>query len=292
MMTNIIIKPSELILTDTGAVYHLGLKPSETATKVIVVGDPSRVELIASFFDEVIVRRQSREFHSALGVYKGKKILAISSGISSDNIDILINELDALVNIDFDTRSVKKELTKLSIVRIGTCGGVGDGVELGDFVLSRYAVGGELILNYYKDSPEVRIKEAEEAFVKHTDWDTAALGTPYVVEASPSLAERMKEGTKEGITYCAGGFYAPQGRMLRLRPVMADLTDRVGSFVYNGVSLLNIEMEGAAVVGMARLLGHEAVTICVIVAHRKQKSVDIDYQKRITQLIEQVLERI
>lgn len=286
------IKPSELIITDDGAVYHLGLKPAELAAKIIVVGDPSRVELIASFFDEEITRRQSREFHSVLGVYKGKKVLAISSGISSDNVDILINELDALVNIDFDTRTVKKELTKLSIVRIGTCGGVGDGVELGDFVLSRYSVGGELILNYYKDSPKVRIKEAETAFVKHTDWDTTLLGTPYIVEASSSLSERMKEGTKEGITYCAGGFYAPQGRMLRLKPVMADITDRVGSFSYNGVPLLNIEMEGAAVTGLARLLGHEAVTLCVVVAHRSKKSVNIDYKERVVQLIKRVLEKI
>lgn len=286
------IKPSELIITDEGAVYHLGLKPTELAAKIIVVGDPSRVELIASFFDEEITRRQSREFHSVLGVYKGKKVLAISSGISSDNVDILINELDALVNIDFDTRTVKKELTKLSIVRIGTCGGVGDGVELGDFVLSRYSVGGELILNYYKDSPKVRIKEAEELFVKQMDWSTVSLGTPYIVEASSSLSERMKGGAKEGITYCAGGFYAPQGRMLRLKPVMADITDRVGSFSYNGVPLLNIEMEGAAVTGLARLLGHEAVTLCVVVAHRSKKSVNIDYKERITQLIKNVLDKI
>lgn len=289
---NTVIKPSELILTDEGAVYHLGLKPAEIASKIIVVGDPSRVELIASFFDEEITRRQSREFHSVLGVYQGKKVLAISSGISSDNVDILINELDALANIDFATRTIKKELTRLSIVRIGTCGGVDNAVELGDFVLSRYAVGGEILLNYYQDSAEVRVQEAEAAFVKHTDWDTTLLGTPYVVEASQSLSARMQEGAKEGITYCAGGFYAPQGRMLRLKPVMADITDRVGTFSYNGIPLMNIEMEGAAVVGMARLLGHEAVTLCVVVAHRSKKSVNIDYHKRITQLIEQVLNRL
>lgn len=286
------IKPSELIITDAGAVYHLGLKPSEAADKIIVVGDPSRVEVIASFFDEVILRRQNREFHSVLGRYKGKKILAISSGISSDNVDILLNELDALVNIDFETRTVKDELTKLSVVRIGTCGGVGEAIELGDFVLSRYSIGGELVLNYYADSPSIRIKELEDEFVRLTGWDTALLGTPYAVEASQKLTETMKEGTKEGITYCAGGFYAPQGRMLRLKPVLGDITDRVEAVSYHGVPFTNIEMEGAAVVGLARLLGHEAVTLCVVVAHRSRKDVNINYMERVKELINKVLDRI
>ncbi|MEG1793978.1 MAG: nucleoside phosphorylase [Rikenellaceae bacterium] len=286
------IKSSELILRDDGSIYHLGLKPDEITTKIIVVGDPSRVELISSFFDEILLSRQNREFHSVLGIYKNKKILAISSGISSDNVDILISELDALANIDFDTRQVKETLTKLTIVRIGTCGGVSDNVDLGDFVLSRYAIGGELLLNYYNDSPSICVSEAQEQFVKYVGWNKSLLGTPYCVEASMSLVKEMKEGSKEGITYCAGGFYAPQGRMLRLSSSIGDFPSKVEGFSYNGVPLLNIEMEGAAVVGLARLLGHEALTMCVIVAHRKKKSVNINYGERVSQLIKHVLDKI
>lgn len=283
------IKESELIIRDDGTVYHLGLTPAETAENVIVVGDPERVSLVASFFDEIIVEKSTREFHSVLGRYKGKKILVISSGISSDNIDILINELDALVNIDFATRQIKGRLTTLNIVRIGTCGAVSDEVELGDFVLSRYAIGGDGMLNAYKDSLMVRFPYAEDLFIKHMEWPEI-MGRPYIVQRS--FMHTFDNIAKSGITYCAGGFYAAQGRELRLKPLVPDLPEKLEGFEYNGVKLLNIEMEGAGLVGLASMLGHRAVTLCVVVAHRKKQDVNISYTDRVKELIGQVLERI
>ena len=283
------IKESELIIKDDGAVYHLGLSPDEMAENVVVVGDPGRVSLVASFFDEVLVEKSMREFHSVLGKYKGKKVLAISSGISSDNIDILVNELDALVNIDFATRQIKGRLTTLNIVRIGTCGAVSDEVELGDFVLSRYAVGGDGMLNAYKDSVSVRFPYAEDLFIKHMDWPEI-MGRPYIVQRS--FMHTFDGIAKSGITYCAGGFYAAQGRELRLQPLIPDLPAKLEGFEYNGVKMLNVEMEGAGLVGLARMLGHRAVTLCVVVAHRKKQNANVDYNDRIKELIQQVLEKI
>ncbi|MBE9488083.1 MAG: nucleoside phosphorylase [Bacteroidetes bacterium] len=286
------IKPSELIFHADGTIYHLGLKPEDVAPTVIVVGDPSRVNIVASFFDKIILEKSNREFHSILGEYREKRVLVISSGISSDNIDILINELDALVNIDLETRLPKEELTKLKIIRLGTCGAVSNDVELGDFVLSRYAIGGDATLNYYVDSEHVRYFQAEDLFIEKMGWDCDLLGRPYAVEASPSLRDMFSDFTKEGITYCAGGFYAPQGRALRLEPLIPQFIEKMEGYSYNDIPMLNIEMEGAMLVGLSQLLGHEAVTISLIIAHRCKKDVNIDYSLKVKEMINSVLDRI
>ena len=286
------ISSSELIIRDNGAIYHLGLLPEDVPTNVIVVGDPSRVHFIAELFDEIIFEKSEREFHSVKGIYKTKEVLVISSGISSDNVEILINELDALVNIDFTTREPNDIKRKLNIVRIGTCGGVSEDVALGDFILSKYAIGGDGVLNFYADSSYVRYAKAENMFMEHIGWQKELLGRPYFVSANADIINVFEKIAKQGITYCAGGFYAPQGRNMNLLSIFEDLPNSLSTFEYEGMLVCNIEMEGAALVGLAQMLGHSAVTICVVVAHRLHKDVNIDYQDRIKELVINVLDRI
>lgn len=282
------IAASELLISDGGRVYHLNLLPEEVADKIILVGDPARVDQIAIFFDTIECNVTHREFHTITGIYKGKRISAMSTGISSDNVDILMTELDALFNIDFATREIKQYLRHLDIVRLGTCGAIQDDLELGDFILSRYSIGLDGMLNFYSGSEKCRYPAIEDSFVRHIDWSTH-LPYPYVVKSSDELADRFCNFTVDGFTACAGGFFGPQGRKVRLDPAIDNMVEKVSSFCYNDLKITNFEMEGASVIAMAQMLGHRATTVCVAVAHRTKQESNIDYVVRMNELIGRTL---
>lgn len=285
------IAASELLISTSGRVYHLDLLPSEVADKVLLVGDPARVNLIAKFFDKVECDVTHREFHTITGIYKGKRVSAMSTGISSDNVDILLTELDALFNVDFSTREVKRELKSLDIVRLGTCGALQDEFELGDYLLSRYSIGLDGVVNFYEDSELFHYRAIEESFVKHMEWGSH-LPYPYVVQSSDELANRFSGFAQDGFTACAGGFFGPQGRTVRLRPTVVDMVEKISSFRHDGMKITNFEMEGAAVAAMSAMLGHRATTVCVAVAHRTKKASNIDYDARMVELIRKTLDVI
>ena len=256
------IAPSELIVNSDGSVFHLHLRPEQLARTVILVGDPGRVEQVASRFDRIEHRAANREFVTATGYYAGKRMTVLSTGIGTDNIDIVVNELDALVNIDLRTRTEKEEKTRLTLVRLGTCGAIRPELRLGDRILSRISVGLDGLLNFYEGSEAVCDREMERAFVEHTGWNSR-LATPYFVRCSDYLAELFAPDTVEGMTASAPGFYAPQGRYLRLAPADRRLNEKIESFEYGGHRFTNFEMEGSALAGLSRLMGHDAVTICL-----------------------------
>lgn len=285
------IADSELLISKDGRVYHLNLLPEEVADKIILVGDPARVDQIAKFFDRVVCDITHREFHTITGIYNGKRISAMSTGISSDNVDILMTELDALFNIDFVTREIKQHLHHLDIVRLGTCGAVQADLELGDFILSRYSIGLDGLLNFYKCSDVIRNSAIEESFVHQMGWG-ARLPYPYVVKSSDELADRFKGFTVTGFTACAGGFFGPQGRKVRLDPAIDDMVEKISAFRYNDLKITNFEMEGSAVIAMAEMLGHRATTVCVAVAHRTKMASNINYDERMNKLIERTLDMI
>ncbi len=285
------ISESDLLITAEGRVYHLNLLPGEVSTKIIVVGDPSRVDMVANYFDTIECNITHREFHTITGSYKGNRITVMSSGISSDNIDIMMTELDALFNVNFNTREVKSELTELELVRIGTCGALQDSIELGDFVISRKGIGLDGVLNFYEGSEAVRIREIEEAFDEQLEYDSS-LPYPYVVSSDSELTDRFSDIAVEGFTVCGGGFFAPQGRIVRLRPLIENMIEKIIAFDYNGLKITNFEMEGAALSGMAALMGHKATTICLAIAHRTKRESNIDYGTRMEELIVAVLNKL
>ncbi len=285
------ISESDLLITDEGRVYHLNLLPTDVAERIIVVGDPARVDMIAKYLDNIECDITHREFHTITGMYKEKRITIMSSGISSDNIDILMTELDALFNIDLGKREVKNTITPLEIVRIGTCGALQENIELGDFVISRYGMGLDGVLNYYENSESVRNSKIEDAFIQQTNWDKT-VSRPYVVTSDEELTNRFKDISVDGFTVCGGGFFAPQGRIVRLRPAMEGMVDRITNFDYNGLKITNFEMEGAALSGMAALMGHKTTTICLAIAHRCKKASTVDYGNRMEELIISVLNRL
>lgn len=283
------ISPSDLLLTDDGKVYHLNLAPRDVAPNVILVGDPARVDLVASFFDSIECNITHREFHTITGWRKGKRISAMSTGISSDNVDILMSELDALFNIDLKTREVKQEITQLEVVRIGTCGILQDSIELGSFIMSAHAIGLDGMVSYYADSWRVRMKDVEQAFINELQW-SGELPRPYAVRASEDMIKRFKPFTLSGCTVCGGGFFAPQGRTLRLKPTIEGMTDKLAQFHYGQLRITNFEMEGAALTAMCNMLGHKSVTICLGIAHRTKTTTNVNYQTRMAELIELVLD--
>lgn len=285
------ILPSELLITDSGTVYHLNLKPEHISNKIILVGDPTRVDLIAKYFDKVDFDITHREFHTIGGTYKGKRITAMSTGISSDNVDILMTELDALVNVDLARREIKSNLQSLDIVRIGTCGALQDEYEFGDFIRSDYSMGLDGMANFYADINKYRLKDIEDAYMKHIGW-VSDLPRPYVVKSSQEITDKFISFTKKGFTACAGGFFGPQGRVVRLNPIIDDLVGKTTSFDYKGMKISNFEMEGAAVSAMAHLLGHRATTICVVIAHRTKKETKLNYNDKIEELIVKTLDVI
>lgn len=283
---------SELILNQDGSVFHLHVKPEQLAHKVILVGDPGRVSLVASHFTDIEMEVQSREFHSITGKYQGKRITVASTGIGCDNIDIVVNELDALVNIDFATRTEKAEKTSLEIVRIGTCGGLQEYTPVGTFIVSEKSIGFDGLLNFYAGRNEVCNLALEDAFIKHMHWNPQ-LCAPYVIEADEELTNRIGgDDMVHGITIACGGFYGPQGRQLRIPLADPDQNAKVESFEYEGMHITNFEMESSALAGLSKLLGHKATTCCMVIANRLIKEANTGYKSTIDNLIKEVLERI
>ena len=285
------IASSELIINGDGSIFHLHLKPEELADRVILVGDPGRVEGVVSFFDSVEFSRASREFVSSTGLYKGKRITVLSTGIGTDNIDIVMNELDALANIDFNTRLPKTQKRKLRILRIGTSGAIHPDIPLGSFVFSHISVGCDGLLNWYAGRNGVSDLDMESAFMKHMEW-LPELPSPYFAKASDSLINAFSEETVKGVTISASGFYAPQGRVLRIPLAVPDLLEKLESFRYGDYRITNFEMEGSAIAGLSSLLGHDAGTVCCIIANRYLGESKTDYQPFILKLIELSLDKI
>lgn len=284
--------PSELIINEDGSVFHLHVKPGQTADKVILMGDPDRVPLCASHFDSMECDIRSREFRTITGYYRGKRITALSTGIGCDNIDIVMNELDALVNIDFGTRTEKEEKRSLEIVRIGTCGGLQPYTPTGTFICSVKSIGFDGLLNFYAGRNETCDLQLEEAFKKHTGWSPLHC-SPYVAIADPELAERIAgNDMTRGVTISANGFFGPQGRQLRVPLADAELNAKIESFDYEGQRITNFEMESSAIAGLARLMGHKAVTVCMVIANRRALNADTGYKNTIDTLITTVLDRI
>lgn len=278
------MKDSELILNPDGSVYHLNLKPENIANDIIFVGDQDRVASITNYFDSVEFSIQKREFKTETGMYKGKRLTVISTGIGPDNIDIVLNELDALVNIDFTTKTVKPNLTSLNIVRVGTSGSLQADIPVDSLLMSAFAIGTDNMLRSY-DLQNIQNQFIEKAFVNHTNWDLSK-GLPYVVSADNDLLQRFKSDTVfEGITVTAPGFYGAQGRILRLPLQDAFLNDKIDSFEYEGLKATNLEMETAAIYGLCKLLGHKALSLNAIVANRKNGTFSADPYKTIDELI-------
>lgn len=279
------IKESELILNPDGSVYHLNLKPEQVATTIILVGDQNRVGRISTHFDTLEHQVQKREFCTHTGTYKGKRLTVISTGIGPDNIDIVINELDALFNIDLETRLPKKELTSLNFIRFGTSGSLQADIPVDSFVLSSHGLGMDNMLHSYRDMSQVTEKEIEEAFIKHTNWNENK-GRPYVVACGETLKKKiLTPEVFEGITGTAPGFYAPQGRVLRLAVQDPDLNDKMHNFNYKGFRMTNLEMETSAIYGLSKLLGHQAVSLNVIIANRASGTFTKDTKQAVERLI-------
>ena len=283
---------SELIINEGGSIFHLHVKPEQLADKVILVGDPGRVSLVASHFDSQECDIESREFHTITGTYRGKRISVVSTGIGCDNIDIVLNELDALANIDFHTRMEKEQLQKLTLVRIGTCGGLQEYTPVGTFIASEKSIGFDGLLNFYSGRNDVCDLPFEEAFKKHMQWNPQ-LCAPYVIDADKETLERIAgDEMVRGVTIACGGFFGPQGRELRIPLADPKQNEKVESFEYEGYCITNFEMESSALAGLARLMGHKAMTCCMVIANRRAKNVNANYKNSIDELIKLVLERI
>ncbi|WP_372752067.1 nucleoside phosphorylase [Labilibaculum sp.] len=286
------IKSSELIINPDGSVFHLHLKPEHLADTVILVGDPGRVELVASFFDHVEFTISNREFVTKTGTYQGKRFSVLSTGIGTDNIDIVVNELDALVNIDLEKRTPNKEHKSLNLVRIGTSGALQGNILVDSFLLSNKSIGFDGMLNFYADRDSVSDLEFEEAFKRFVDWDQK-LASPYVVPASEKLVNILDgEDMTKGVTISANGFYGPQGRVLRLQTLDPSLNDKIEKFEHKGEKITNYEMESSAIFGLSAMLGHESAAVCAIIANRINKDASKDYHPTIKKLIKTVLDRL
>lgn len=289
------IKSSELIINADGSIFHLHVKPEQLADKVILVGDPGRVSLVASHFDKVECEVENREFRTVTGYYQGKRLTVVSTGIGCDNIDIVVNELDALVNIDFETRTVHKDLKKLSLVRIGTCGGLQSYTPEGTFVLSQKSIGFDGLLNFYAGRNEVCDLAFEKEFISHMGWQgSQCIAHPYVIAADEDLSDRIAGADMvRGVTIACGGFYGPQGRQLRLPIADSHQNEKIMSFVSShDERITNFEMESSALAGLARLLGHKATTCCMVIANRMAGKANPNYKNSIDNLIKLVLDRI
>ena len=282
---------TELILTSENRVYHINLKDEDIADDVIVVGDQGRVEQISKFFSKIEFKTTHREFVTHTGIYKGKRITVLSTGIGTDNIDIVLNELDAAVNIDPQTRKEKDTKRKLNIIRLGTSGSLQEDIPVNGLVVSSHGIGLDGLLNFYQSWDNVCENEISEAFIKHTDW-FVNLPYPYCVPANKDLFEKFKTGNYFGITATAPGFYGPQGRQLRLSASKPDLNEFLTSFRYQEHRISNFEMETSALYGLGTLLGHRCLTVCVIIANRVKKEFTKDYTKSVDLLISDCLERL
>lgn len=284
--------PSELPINTDGSVFHLHLRPEHLADKVILVGDQNRVTMVARHFDTIEAEVQNREFHTITGTYKGKRITAQSTGIGCDNIDIVLTELDALANIDLDTRTENPEHRELTLVRVGTCGGLQPFLAIGSYVASVKSIGFDGLLNYYDGRDEVCDLGMEDSFVRHMDW-CAKKGAPYVSVADEDLINRIGgDDMVKGYTVACGGFYGPQGRQIRIGIQDPEQNSKIVAFEYDGLKICNFEMESSALAGLASLLGHKAMTCCVVVANRYAQEINTEYKGNIDDLIVKVLDRI
>lgn len=283
---------SELIINSDGSIFHLHLKPKQLADKVILVGDPGRVELIARYFDSRECEVSSREFNTITGTYKGKRITVVSTGIGTDNIDIVLNELDALANIDLVTRTEKDTPRSLTIVRIGTTGGMQPEIPLGSFLISEKSIGFDGMLNFYAGRDSVSDLPFEAALVEQLEWNPQ-LAAPYVVNSNPELMEQIgRDDMLRGVTISANGFYGPQGRELRVGLADPQLNDKIEAFRFGKHKITNYEMEGSAIAGLALLMGHRAMTVCCVIANRRIEAANTDYKPYIEKLVQTVLDRI
>jgi len=286
------IGPSELIINPDGSIFHLKLKPGQVADNVILVGDPGRVKMVGGLFDEMEFNVQNREFATITGMYKGKRLSVLSTGIGTDNIDIVLNELDALVNIDLITREIKAHRTSLNIIRIGTSGALQSDIPIFTFLASRKSIGFDGLLNFYARRKEISDPAFETAFKKHTNWNPL-LASPYVVSCDDSLFGKICDDQfMEGLTISAPGFYAPQGRELRLKTIDPGLNAKIESFRFNNMKITNFEMECSAIYGLSKLMGHHALTVCLIIANRVIHNVGTDYKPEMERLVKLILSKL
>jgi len=285
-------RESELIINKDGSIFHLHLHPEDIAEDIILVGDPGRVEIVASFFDKIELKKQNREFCTITGYLNGKRISVISTGIGTDNIDIVVNELDAIANINLKTRTKNKEHKTLNLVRIGTSGSLQENINVDSFLMSKRSIGFDGLLNYYQNRNSVSDLAFENAFKKHVNWNEL-LPSPYVVDASSELVQKLDgDDITKGITISASGFYGPQGRKLRLPIVDPDINDKIEAFEFENQKITNYEMESSAIFGLSKLLGHNAITLCAIIANRPKGEYSKDYKPVIKELIKTVLVRL
>ena len=285
------IPESELIINGDGSAFHIHIKPEQLADKVILVGDPGRVAMFKPLFDEIEAEGASREFVWVTGMYKGTRFTALSTGIGTDNIDIVVTELDALANVDFKTREVKPEHRTLDILRIGTCGAIQPEIPLGAFIFSHISVGCDGLMNWYADRDSIALLDFEEAFKKHVHWDKH-LPDPYFVRAGSKLIDLFADCTVKGMTISASGFYGPQGRVVRQGLAMPNMLEDFESFEFDGYKITNFEMEGSALAGMAAKLGHNAGTVCCAIAHRYLKDANTDYKPRVNELVRLAMDKL
>ncbi len=286
-----LIPPSELPINEDGSVFHLHLRPEQLSSKIVMMGDPGRVPVFASHFDTIEFDRQSREFRVITGSYKGKRITALSHGIGCDNIDIVVNELDALANIDLEKRIVKDHFNKLTMVRIGTCGGLQPSCPIGSYVVSEVSMGMDGLLFFYENGMQISDKSLTHAFLTHTQWPQT-LATPYFVSADKELTNRIGFDMIRGITCSANGFYGPQGRFVRLPLSLPNQNSLLETFQYGNLQFMNYEMESAALAGLSRLMGHQAMTVCMVIANRHSNEMNTNYKGSFEDLMIKILERI
>lgn len=286
-----IIEPSELIINPNGSIFHLHLRPENISDTILLVGDPGRVDTVASFFSKVEFSVANREFATVTGYFNGKRITVVSTGIGTDNIDIVVNELDALANIDLVTRQVRSEKKKLTLVRLGTSGALQPDIPVDSLVITAMAIGFDGLLNFYKGRNQISDLAMEAAFLKHTNWNPLC-AKPYFVPSSADLISLFEDIAIKGITISAPGFYGPQGRVLRLPLADSNLNDSIESFRYKDQRITNFEMESSAINGLSLLLGHKSITICSIIANRVTKKASNDYKPNVLKLIEQALIRL
>ena len=286
------IPKSELIINSDGSAFHIHIRPEQLADTVLLVGDPGRVAMVASYFDSIEAEGQSREFRFATGSYKGKRMTCVSHGIGPDNIDIVMTELDALANIDFATREIKPEHRRLKLLRMGTCGAIQPDIPLGSAILSHVSIGFDCLMRWYAGIDKINLQDYEDDFVRHMNWDAAGLPRPYFVKASQEMIDLMSGWTLPGMTISAPGFYGPQGRVLRLQIAMPDMLEKLESWRYDGRRITNFEMESSALAGMAAQLGHDAVTVCCAIANRYAGESNTDYKPFVEKMICQSLDTL
>jgi len=285
------IEPSELIINNDGSIFHLHLKPEEIADTIILVGDPGRVEMVSGFFSKIEIKVSNREFCTHTGIFNGKRVSVLSTGIGTDNIDIVVNELDALVNIDLKTRIPKEKHSGLKLIRLGTSGGLQREVVVDSCLVSKSSIGFDGLLNYYANRNQFSNLAFEKAFKEHMNWNPL-LPSPYVVDCCNELFEKAGKGMMSGVNISASGFYGPQGRVLRLPIADPDINDKIEKFRFEGRKITNYEMESSALYGLSKLLGHHALTICAIIANRVTKTYSKDYHPIVKKLVEQTLQRL